>query len=108
MNHINGFSLPKSVLTALLVVCNASLITAQVQPRNGAISVEQLGRMDAVINQEISAHHLPGAVVLVGRDGRVVWRKAYGSRAIEPARERMTANTIFDLASLTKVVATAT
>jgi uncharacterized protein YbbC (DUF1343 family)/CubicO group peptidase (beta-lactamase class C family) len=64
--------------------------------------------MDAVINQEISAHHLPGAVVLVGRDGRVVWRKAYGSRAIEPARERMTANTIFDLASLTKVVVTAT
>ena len=108
MNHTNGSSLLTSFLTVLVVVCNASPLPAQVQPRTAAMSVEQLGRMDAVINEEISAHHLPGAVVLVGRDGRVVWRKAYGSRAIEPARERMTANTIFDLASLTKVVATAT
>ena len=50
----------------------------------------------------------PGAVVLVGRKGRVVWRKAYGARSVAPAREPMTADTIFDLASLTKVVATAT
>ncbi|MBC7931961.1 MAG: DUF1343 domain-containing protein, partial [Rubrivivax sp.] len=48
------------------------------------------------------------AVVLVARNGGVVWRKAYGARAVEPAREAMTADTIFDLASLTKIVATAT
>ncbi|HEU4794300.1 MAG TPA: exo-beta-N-acetylmuramidase NamZ domain-containing protein, partial [Pyrinomonadaceae bacterium] len=47
-------------------------------------------------------------VVMVGRKGRVIWQKAYGSRALEPAREAMTADTIFDVASLTKVVATAT
>jgi uncharacterized protein YbbC (DUF1343 family)/CubicO group peptidase (beta-lactamase class C family) len=64
--------------------------------------------MDAVIADEIANKHLPGAVVLVGRKGHVVWRKSYGSRAIEPAREAMTTDTIFDLASLTKVVATAT
>ena len=46
--------------------------------------------------------------MLAGHRGRVVWRKAYGSRAVEPQREAMTADTIFDLASLTKVVATAT
>src|SRR5207237_7763841 len=51
---------------------------------------------------------LPGAVVLVGRHGKVVWRKAYGARAVEPQREAMTTDTIFDLASLTKVVATTT
>ncbi|HEU5132801.1 MAG TPA: serine hydrolase domain-containing protein, partial [Pyrinomonadaceae bacterium] len=51
---------------------------------------------------------LPGAVVLVGRKGRVVWQKAYGARTLEPTREVMTPDTIFDLASLTKVVATAT
>lgn len=51
---------------------------------------------------------LPGAVVLVARNGDVVWRKAYGARAVEPAREAMTTDTIFDVASLTKVVATAT
>ena len=47
-------------------------------------------------------------MVLVARDGGVVWRKAYGSRVVEPAREAMTVDTIFDVASLTKVVATAT
>src|SRR6266446_4913464 len=108
MNQSPRFSLLTSFLTAFLVFCIASPTPAQAQAQTAHVSVEQLGRMDAVINQEISAHHLPGAVVLVGRDGRVVWRKAYGSRAIEPARERMTANTIFDLASLTKVVVTAT
>src|ERR1043166_9627841 len=50
----------------------------------------------------------PGAVVLVARRGAVVWRKAYGSRVILPRREAMTTDTIFDLASLTKIVATAT
>src|SRR5205807_8487527 len=47
-------------------------------------------------------------IVVVARNGHVVKRSAYGARAIEPSREAMTADTIFDLASLTKVVATAT
>ena len=58
--------------------------------------------------QSIGKRELPGAVVLVSRKGRIVWEKAYGSRAVEPAQERMTTDTIFDLASLTKVIATAT
>ena len=65
-------------------------------------------RWIASIADEIANKRLPGAVVLVGRKGRIVWRKAYGARAVEPARETMTADTIFDVASLTKVVATAT
>jgi len=64
--------------------------------------------MDSVIAEAIDKHQLPGAVVLVARHGRVVWEKAYGARAVEPRREPMTTDTIFDLASLTKVVATAT
>jgi len=64
--------------------------------------------MDRVIEAEIANKKLPGAVVLVGRKGRIVWRKTYGARAVEPVREPMTADTIFDLASLTKVIATAT
>jgi len=61
---------------------------------------------DAEIERAIAAGQLPGAVLLIGHDGHVVYRKAYGSRAIVPSREPMTADTIFDLASLTKVVAT--
>ena len=78
------------------------------KPESVAVSSLRLAQMDAVINAEIAQHHLPGAVVLVARKGRVIWDKSYGSRAVEPTREPMTVDTIFDLASLTKVVATAT
>ena len=64
--------------------------------------------MDAIIEEGIAQKKLPGAVVLVGRKGKVVWQKAYGARALEPSREPMSVDTIFDLASLTKVIATAT
>jgi uncharacterized protein YbbC (DUF1343 family)/CubicO group peptidase (beta-lactamase class C family) len=47
-------------------------------------------------------------VLIVGHDGQVVYRKAYGNRAIVPRREAMTVETVFDCASLTKVVATTT
>ena len=50
----------------------------------------------------------PGAVLLVGHNGQVVYRKAFGFRELEPAREPMTLDTIFDMASLTKVIATTT
>ncbi|HEY3025211.1 MAG TPA: exo-beta-N-acetylmuramidase NamZ domain-containing protein [Pyrinomonadaceae bacterium] len=78
------------------------------KPATVDLSAQKLSQIDGVVEQEIAQHHLPGAVVLVARNGRVAWRKAYGARAVEPAREAMTTDTIFDLASLTKVVATAT
>jgi uncharacterized protein YbbC (DUF1343 family)/CubicO group peptidase (beta-lactamase class C family) len=77
-------------------------------PARVSVSLQRLRAIDVEVNREIAQHHLPGAVVLVARNGGVVWRQAYGSRAVEPAREAMTADTIFDLASLTKIVATAT
>ena len=67
----------------------------------------KLSDVDAVINQAIAKNELPGAVLVVGHRGRIVYRKAYGERALVPRRERMTPGTIFDLASLTKVFATA-
>src|SRR5580658_7660549 len=62
--------------------------------------------LDAVINQAVREDKIPGAVVLVGHNGQVVYRKSYGNRALVPVKEPMTADTIFDIASLTKVVAT--
>jgi uncharacterized protein YbbC (DUF1343 family)/CubicO group peptidase (beta-lactamase class C family) len=67
-----------------------------------------LPAVDAVIQQAISEGQIPGAVLIVGHDGQVVYRKAYGFRALEPRREGMTLDTVFDLASLTKVIATTT
>src|SRR5262252_6082877 len=77
-------------------------------PPAAGFSADRLALMDAAIADAIGKKQLPGAVVLVGRHGKVVWRKAYGARALEPQREAMTTDTIFDLASLTKVVATTT
>ena len=61
---------------------------------------------DQAINQAVHEGLIPGAVLLVGHDGQTVYRKAYGERALIPNREPMTADTIFDAASLTKVIAT--
>jgi len=60
------------------------------------------------MRQAVDAGQIPGGVVLVGHDGKIVYRKAFGWRALEPAREPMTLGTIFDLASLTKCIATTT
>jgi uncharacterized protein YbbC (DUF1343 family)/CubicO group peptidase (beta-lactamase class C family) len=62
--------------------------------------------LDAAIDLAINQGKLPGAVLIVGHDGQVVYRKAYGKRALVPQLEAMTTDTIFDVASLTKVIAT--
>ncbi len=62
--------------------------------------------LDRTIATAISEKRIPGAVLVVGHDGKVVYRKAYGNRSLEPKVEAMTLDTIFDCASLTKVVAT--
>jgi uncharacterized protein YbbC (DUF1343 family)/CubicO group peptidase (beta-lactamase class C family) len=66
------------------------------------------GAVDQLVQEAMKARQLPGAVVLVGRGDQVVYEKAYGFRATVPAEEAMTLDTVFDLASLTKVVATTT
>jgi uncharacterized protein YbbC (DUF1343 family)/CubicO group peptidase (beta-lactamase class C family) len=64
--------------------------------------------VDAVVQKAVDTGNIPGAVVLAGHKGEVVYRKAFGWRSLQPRRERMTLDTIFDLASLTKPLATAT
>jgi len=83
------------------------LALATAQPSGVRMSADRLSHIDAVVEQSIRNRECPGAVVVVGRHGKIVFRKAYGHRAVLPALEPMTADTVFDLASLTKVVATA-
>lgn len=54
----------------------------------------------------MKAGQIPGAVLIVGHDDKIVHRQAYGQRSLVPTREPMTVDTIFDAASLTKVLAT--
>ncbi len=67
---------------------------------------EQFPQVDAIINDAVQTNLIPGAVLLIGHNGQIVYRRAFGSRSLIPDREPMTLDTIFDAASLTKVVAT--
>ena len=64
--------------------------------------------IDRLVAEALAQGKLPGCVVAVGRASGVIYQKAFGSRALLPEREAMTLDTIFDLASLTKPIATAT
>ncbi|PYV77530.1 MAG: hypothetical protein DMG97_01500 [Acidobacteria bacterium] len=75
-------------------------------PPTRAQDENRLSVLDSIIQTSIQNHEIPGAVLLVGHDGKVVYRKAFGNRSLEPTRSAMTVDTIFDIASLTKVVAT--
>ena len=68
----------------------------------------RLAEITKVIEAAIARRELPGAVVAVGTEAGVAWQASIGRRAIQPTPEPMTADTIFDAASLTKVVATTT
>jgi len=103
----------KSKLSFSCVACAliGALAFVSIQAHADAIppsTPNRLGGVDAVIEKAIADGNIPGAVLVVGHDGAVIYRKAYGSRALEPRREPMTLDTVFDLASLTKVIATTT
>lgn len=78
------------------------------RPKSVGMSAERLFRIDEAVREAIEQRQTPGAVVLVARRATIVYRKAFGVRALVPQREPMEVDTIFDVASLTKVVATAT
>jgi uncharacterized protein YbbC (DUF1343 family)/CubicO group peptidase (beta-lactamase class C family) len=81
---------------------------ARPKPSSAGATVVRLAGVDSVIEQAIADGNIPGAVLVVGHDGKVIYRKAYGERALDPKHEVMTLDTVFDLASLTKVIATTT
>jgi uncharacterized protein YbbC (DUF1343 family)/CubicO group peptidase (beta-lactamase class C family) len=78
------------------------------QPGIGGASAMLDKVLSPIVEKAVADGNIPGAVVLVGHDGKIVYRKAFGLRSIEPVKEPMTTDTIFDLASLTKCIATTT
>jgi SSS family transporter len=115
-----------AAVTALLLLC-LCLPLAGVAQKSAhhqvstqgppTVTAPEFASVSALINQGIAEHRLPGAVLLVGHSGRVVFEHAYGDRKLagEPGlngrpspAERMTENTIFDMASLSKCLSTAT
>ena len=76
-------------------------------PKAVGMSGERLAKIDHVVQRGISAGGYPGAAVVVGRRGAAVWEKGFGRLSWEKTSPWVsTERTIYDLASLTKVVAT--
>jgi len=98
----------KTIIAWGLCVAALPAPVAAQAPAGGDVDPARLARVDDLVEAAIADKALPGAVVLVGRHGRIVYEKAFGHRALVPAAEPMTLDTVFDLASLTKVVATTT
>lgn len=95
-------------LGATLVLPSASAGQGRAPAEGVRIQAGHLEAIEPLVRDAIAEKKLPGAVVLVGQGDRIVYRKAIGNRALVPAPEPMTLDTVFDLASLTKVVATTT
>ena len=72
------------------------------------IGIEHQDAIDIEVARAIARGVMPGCVVAVGGQDGLWFRRSYGWRSLEPSRTPMTLDTIFDLASLTKPVATAT
>jgi uncharacterized protein YbbC (DUF1343 family)/CubicO group peptidase (beta-lactamase class C family) len=95
---------------AILVLLSGVLLRAQQKggaaaQRLASTSVN-LSALDSIMQEGIQQGAMPGGVLLVSHRGRVIYRKAFGERAVLPTHEKMTVGTIFDLASLTKLFAT--
>jgi uncharacterized protein YbbC (DUF1343 family) len=69
---------------------------------------EQMAPVSEMAKKAVQAGNIPGAVILIGHEGKVVYRHVFGMSALKPKKRPMTIHTIFDVASLTKVVATST
>lgn len=100
------------VAALVFAVCGAGLVSSQAP--NASSSDSPAGNragfaaIDSIMEEAVAKGNIPGGVVVVGHNDKVVYRKAFGWRSLEPTRERMTVDTIFDLASLTKCLATTT
>jgi uncharacterized protein YbbC (DUF1343 family)/CubicO group peptidase (beta-lactamase class C family) len=105
-----------SAIYFILSLCLCASVVKSVQaqglpvatPALVGMNAAKLDQIEQLVNADIADKKLPGAVVVVGHKGKIVYRKAFGNRSLVPTVEKMTIDTIFDLASLTKPIATAT
>lgn len=83
-----------------------ALVASSATASAADLNKDELAKIDAVVEASLKRKDCPGAVVLVVHGDEVVFRQAYGSRALKPEIAAMTLDTVFDMASLTKPVAT--
>src|SRR5688572_28190096 len=102
---------PLTLLAVLAFSVFASLADGglpQAEPESVGMDGRQLQKIDEIVAEGLAKKNMPGCVVCVGRRGKIVYLKAYGLRQIQPTEVPMTVDTVFDMASITKPMATAT
>ena len=102
-----------AILFALLLLPSAAFAQSpsairDVGPETVGMVSATLAVIDDLVAEGLSQNKMPGCVVLIGRREGIVFRKSYGFRQTKPEQIPMTLDTVFDLASLTKPIATAT
>ena len=94
-------SYPRRLIALLLLVNSIAFSLA------APFLPEKIAALDQAVAEAIAAKKIPGGVLWCEHDGQA-YQRAYGLRALEPAPEPISADTIYDAASLTKVIATTT
>jgi len=93
-------------LTATLSAAVPAVPTAA--PAEVGMSATRLSKIDVAVAEGLRREWMPGCVVMVGHQGKIVFHKAYGNKQVQPETIAMTTDTVFDMASITKPIATAT
>lgn len=105
-------TIPGTILALAFIIVTAAAGRGQglpsAKPADVGMSAERLALLDTLMSEALERKDFPGAVLLVARKGRTVWRKAYGLSQWVPENRPMSADMMFDMASVTKPVATAT
>jgi uncharacterized protein YbbC (DUF1343 family)/CubicO group peptidase (beta-lactamase class C family) len=95
-------------LSAILVASPVFSGLPHGTPDSAGMEGAKLEAIDGAVADGLAKREMAGCVVCVGREGKIVYLKAFGDRQVEPNRVAMTTDTLFDMASVTKPVATAT
>ena len=95
-------------LTTFFLVSPLRAQIARSSPEEAGMRSERLALIDELVAEGLDKKRMPGCVVLVGRNNRIVFHKAYGYRQLKPGKVPMSKDCVFDMASITKPMATAT
>ena len=77
-------------------------------PADVGLDAGRLQVIGDIVNEALRRKRMPGAVVVIGRRGKIAYSRAFGNKQLKPTPVAMTTDTLFDMASITKPVVTAT
>src|SRR5690606_19999197 len=98
----------RSLLTAFAILAQSLAAEPLPPTSHPLLNPTALTRLPRIIERNLANDKIPGAVVVIGSPEQIIYQQFFGARAWQPHVEMMTSDTIFDIASLTKVVATTT